>query len=101
MQMNENIKVSEILTYRKNEIKIVCKFQTLFDLFQDQVAQKVKELEEKFNQEKIIEKEQHKEVKLSLIPGNNEKRNSLTSTPLLPDDLDHLLGGQSNNGPNN
>ena len=33
MQMNENIKVSDILTYRKNEIKIVCKFQTLFDLF--------------------------------------------------------------------
>ena len=49
MQMNENLKVSEILNYRKNEIKIVCKFQTLFDRFQDQLASKVKELEEKFN----------------------------------------------------
>ena len=35
MEMNENTKVSDILSYRKNEIKVVCKFQTLFDLFQD------------------------------------------------------------------
>lgn len=33
MEMNENTKVADILSYRKNEIKIVCKFQTLFELF--------------------------------------------------------------------
>ena len=65
MKMNDNTKVSDILSYRKNEIKIVCKFQTLFELFQEQVTAKARELEENFNQEK-----DNKEVKLAQTSGN-------------------------------
>ena len=49
--MDESTKVREFLTYRKNEIKVVCKFQTLLELFQEQVTQKAKELEEAYAQE--------------------------------------------------
>ena len=83
--MNDNARVSDILSYRKNEIKIVCKFQTLLELFQEQVSQKTKELEEKYNQERVSEKE-HKEVKLSQIHGNSELRNSMNGAPQVPDD---------------
>ena len=60
----------------------------------------MKELEEKFNQEKMIEKEHHREVKLSMISAPNEKRNSLNSSPYPNDDLDQLLGGPNNIGSN-
>ena len=65
----------------------------------------MKELEEKYNQEKVIEKEHHREVKLSLIHAPNtmihapnEKRDTLNSSPYQNDDLDQLLGGPNNNG---
>ena len=44
--MDDNTKVSELISYRQNEIKVVCKFVTLLDLFTEQVAIKARELEE-------------------------------------------------------
>ena len=58
-EMDDNAKVGEFLSYSKNEIKIVCRFKTLHEIFQEQVAAKAKEFEEKFNTEK--------ETKLSLM----------------------------------
>jgi len=45
---DDNIRVSEFLTYRNNEIKVVCKFVTLLELFTEQVIIKAKELEEQW-----------------------------------------------------
>lgn len=35
MQMDDNAKVCEFLSYRRNELKVVCKFQTLLERFQE------------------------------------------------------------------
>ena len=53
MEMQDGIKVSEIFSYRKNEIKVGCKFVTLLECFQDQVLAKTKELEETEKEVKI------------------------------------------------
>ena len=43
--MPEETKVSELLSYRKNDIKVVCKFMTLLEYFMEQVTKKTNELE--------------------------------------------------------
>ena len=64
--MDDNTKVSELISYRQNEIKVVCKFVTLLDLFTEQVAIKAKELEE-----------QHLlENKYNSVELSNEKRHT-------------------------
>ena len=67
------------------------------------MSQKAKELEDKFNQEKLLEKD-HKEVKLSQIPGainNDQTINALNSNQV--DEMEqHLLtGGGSERNYNN
>ncbi len=47
MEMPDATKVCDIFTYRKNEVKVDCKFQTLLEVFLDQVTAKTKELEDK------------------------------------------------------
>lgn len=47
MEMADHTKICDILTYSRNEVKVVCKFQTLLELFQEQCTLKAKELEEK------------------------------------------------------
>ena len=51
--MDDNIRVTEFLSYRHNEIKVICKFMTLLELFTEQVTSKAKELEEQY----LLEKE--------------------------------------------
>ena len=43
--MPEETKVSELLSYRRNDIKVVCKFKTLLEYFMEQVTKKTNELE--------------------------------------------------------
>ena len=71
-KMDGSIKAHEFLSYRRNEIQVVCKFKTLLELFQEQVASKTKELEEKYaKQEK-----QEKEFRLSNV-ANSELNSSM------------------------
>ena len=35
MELSEETKVSELLSYRKNDIKVVCKFKTLLEYFME------------------------------------------------------------------
>lgn len=71
MEMPDATKVSEIFTYRKNEIKVDCKFQTLLEVFLDQVMAKTKELEEKGAQAE-------RELKLSQISSGDQLSKSTT-----------------------
>ena len=43
--LDDNMMVKDFLSYRQNEIKVVCKFNTLLELFQEQVEAKAKEME--------------------------------------------------------
>mmetsp|Transcript_27145 Transcript_27145/g.33743 ORF Transcript_27145/g.33743 Transcript_27145/m.33743 type:complete len:120 (+) Transcript_27145:1022-1381(+) len=47
MDFDENTLVSEIFSYRQNEVKVECEFTTLMDVFADQVNTLALKLEEK------------------------------------------------------
>ena len=72
--------VRDFLSYRQNEIKVVCKFNTLLELFQEQVEAKAKEMEKQH----LIEKE-FSEISPDKRDANqtDKKLKSVESSPLL------------------
>ena len=47
MDYDDNTRVKEIFSYRENEVKVECQFQTLLEVFQDQVNEVAHMLEER------------------------------------------------------
>lgn len=80
MEMPDATKVCDIFTYRKNEVKVDCKFQTLLEVFLDQVTAKTKELEEKSAQ---AERELKLSEQKSDLLNTSQKHQDALNAPLL------------------
>ena len=53
MEMPDRVKVGDIFNYRKNQVKVVCTFQTLLELFQEQVTVRQLEMQEHASRDQV------------------------------------------------
>ena len=79
MDYEDNTMIRDIFTYRKNEVKVECQFQTLLEIFQDQVNEIAHRLEERAARAEREERDK----KLSQANSTFSRSNTSVGTKIL------------------